>query len=252
MKLILCLCLFSLSTLAGIKIVGDKIHIADDPNFISKLEVKKFIASGNEAHLRETGFIIASAQGSFENEQFVSRWVALDDSVLKANNFLMSEIVPSKGMAYGVIATSKDFQSELKVGQALLIKRYGLEGDHFQGKITKVIPMNGLDIVQIHFVAFSAPELIAGTTCEVDITHIKKRPFKVSLLSLLHIGLEDYVVIKESDGAYYPKHATIVDQDAETATILVPFDSEKNYVARGAILLKPLLSQIISQQGTRP
>jgi hypothetical protein len=72
------------------------------------------------------------------------------------------------------------------------------------------------------------------------------------LLSLLHLGLEDYIVLKEGEGTYSPKHATIIDQDSETATILVPFVKGSTYVARGAILLKPLLNKIISAQGLRP
>jgi hypothetical protein len=164
----------------------------------------------------------------------------------------LSHVASVKGEAYGILATSKDFESDLQPGLPILIKRYGLTGDHFNGKITKIIAKNEKDIIQIHFVAFNAPELIAGTTCEVEIPHIKKLPFKVSLLSLLHLGLEDYIVIKEKSGVYYPKHATIIDQDTESATILVPISKDLPYVARGAILLKPLLTKIISVKGDGP
>jgi hypothetical protein len=235
-----------------VEVIKDKIYIKDDLSFENKLEMKKFEVSGKEASLSETGFIVASAQSSFENDSFVSRWVSLDERILMENEINLSHVAPVKGEAYGILATSKDFEPDLKPGLPILIKRYGLTGDHFQGKITKIISKNEKDIVQIHFIAFGAPELIAGTTCEVQIPNIKKLPFKVSLLSLLHLGLEDYIVIKEQSGVYYPKHVTIIDQDTESATILVPISMNLPYVARGAILLKPLLTRIISEKVDSP
>jgi co-chaperonin GroES (HSP10) len=228
-----------------IKILENKIIIKNDKNFEQKLETKNFVTGETETHLSETGFIVSSAQSTFENDRFISRWVSLDERMMSENKVNLSSITPSKGLSYGVVSTSKDFETELKAGQSVLIKRYSLKEDRFQGKIVKILNDSRKDIVQVHFIAFNAPELIAGTTCEVEISHIKKLPYKVSLLSLLHMGLEDYIVVKEKDGIYLPKHATIVDQDAETATILVPVSKDLPYVARGAILLKPLLSKVV-------
>lgn len=251
-KLFLLFLFVPFSALGEIKISGDKILIINDQNFENKLETRKFEVAGKEALLSETGFIVSSAQSSFENDRFIRRWVSLDERVLKENGVNLSSIAPEKGSAYGVLATSVDFGPDLKIGQSVVIKRYGLKGDHFQGRIVKILKKREKDILQVHFVSSHAPELIAGTTCEVEIPHIKKLPYKVSLLSLLHVGLEDYIVIKEKDGVYFPKHATIVDQDSETATVLVPISNNLPYVARGAILLKPLLSKIISQPDEKP
>lgn len=238
-----------LHSFAKITVEGGKIQISEDQKFENKLQTQKFIIAGKEAELNETGFIVASAQSSFEGDKITSRWVALDERVLDQQSIKLNEVTPHKGSAYGVLSTSKDFQPDLKVGQNLIIKRYGLTGDRFEGRILKIVNKKDQDIIQIHFIASHAPELIAGTTCEVDVPHIKKFPFKVSLLSLLHLGLEDYIVIKEKTGTYFPKHVTIVGQDAENATILLPISGDSLYVARGAILLKPLLNKIILQNG---
>lgn len=244
------LMLFLSSTaFSEIKVENDKIFIKNAQSFEKKLEVKSFELAGKEASLRETGFIVSSSQTSFENDRFISRWVSLDERVLEENKVEINDFPPEKGHSYGVLSTSGDFLPDLKIGQMVVIKRYGLKDDHFQGRIVKIISKKNKDLVQIHFIAFQAPELIAGTTCEIEVPHIKNLPFKVSLLSLLHIGLEDYIVIKERDGVYFPKHATIIDQNSESATILVPVSKNLPYVARGAILLKPLLSKIIFQSG---
>lgn len=243
------LILFPLSSFAEIKVSEGKIFIKDDKNFEAKLETKTFEVSGKEAYLNETGFIVASAQSSFENDRFISRWVTLSENVLAQNEINLYQFPANKGSSYGVLSTSKDFESDLKVGQQVTVKRYGLTGDNFQGRITKISALPGKDVVHVHFIASSAPELIAGTTCEVEIPHIKKLPFRVSLLSLLHLGLEDYIVVKSAEGTYYPKHVTIIDQDSETATILAPISKDLPYVARGAILLKPLLNRIIIEKG---
>lgn len=250
MKYLLIIFVFTNVAFAEIKISGDRILITDEPIFEKKLELKKFVVSGRDAVLSETGFIVSSTQSSFENDAFVGRWVSLDEHVLIENQVKINEVKPSKGSAYGLMSTSRDFAPDLKIGQELTIKRYGLSGDHFQGKIIKLIDFPGKDTIQIHFIA-NAPELIAGTTCEVLVPRIRKLPFKVSLLSLLHLGLEDYIVLKDEEGAYVPKHVTILDQDSEIATILVPLKKETEYVARGAILLKPLLNKIISVSGEK-
>jgi hypothetical protein len=236
---------YSFSALAEIKVVDDKIHIIHDVNFEKKLEIQNFEKGGKEAFLKETGFIIASAQSTYENDHFVAKWVALHDTILKENDINLSNIPAQKGLAYGVISTSEDFEEQLKLGQEVLIKRYGLPSDHFIGKITRIVKKGKHDIVQVHFTAQHADELIAGTTCEVQITHIKLAPLKVSLLSLLHLGLEDYIVIKDGPGVYSAKHATILDQDAQTATVILPLGNHLQYVARGAILLKPVLNLIL-------
>lgn len=229
-----------------IDVVGDKIYISDDPNFEAKLEVKNFTRAPSEAQLKETGYIVANAQTSFEDERFRSRWVSLDEVILKNNQVELKSVSPAKGMAYGIIATSQDFESQIKIGQPVRIKRYGLEGDNFKGTIIRVNKKRGQDIIQVHFLASHAEELIAGTTCEVEISHIKLVPLKVSLMSLLHLGDEDYILIKEKPGVYFPKHVTILDQDSESSTVLVPVDPKLQYIARGSILLKPLLNQIVA------
>lgn len=250
MKFLLFL-LISFPVFAKVEVVGSEIHITDDANFEAKLEVKNFVKAEKEAFLKETGFIVANTQTSFENDKFISRWITLDPNILKNNKIELDEINPVKGYAYGVISTSKDFGPQLKIGQEISIKRYGLDKDHFTAKIHN-IRKKGQDIIQIYFLATHAVELIAGTTCEVEIAQIRMVPYKVSILSLLHLGLEDYIVIRKSPGVYYPRHATIIDQDSQNATILVPIQTETEYVARGAILLKPLLNQILYPKKDKP
>lgn len=245
MKHLLFILLLTFQVHSKVEIVGSEIHITDDPNFEAKLEEKQFIRANKEAHLMETGFIVANTQSSFENDRIISRWVSLDDVVLKNNKVDLKSIPPMKGYAYGIIATSKDYESQLKIGQAVNIQRYGLDKDNFIGEILSV-RKKSQDVIQVHFLASNALELIAGTTCEVEISQIKMIPYKVSLLSLLHLGAEDYILIKKGKGVYYPKHATILDQDSTSATVLVPLEAQANYIARGAILLKPLLNQIVA------
>lgn len=252
MKIILMLLCFIFNAHSKVEVRNNKIVISNDRDFESKLEMKNFEITENEASLTVSGFIVASAQYNFENDRFVNKWVSLEDKVLKANNVILNEVKPVKDLVYGVISTSKEYEKNLRIGQELFIERYGIKGDHFVGKIIKLIPLTNQDYIQIHFLAKKAPELIAGTTCEVKISNIKKRAFTVSLLSILHLGLEDYIVIKEADGIYSPKRAVVLEQNSDNATILVNVTSSSKYVARGAILLKPLIDEIIKDKGLVP
>lgn len=249
---LLLLSLMSYDLLAEIKIQNGRIYLINEETFEKKLEIKKLEATSKGAALRETGFIVSNAQSTFLEDSFTHKWVSLDDQVLSDNHVDLTKVSPLKGLSYGVIQTSKDFVKDLKVGQEVTVRRYGLPEDHFKGRVIKILKFDNQDIIQVHFTVSNAHELIAGSTCEVEIPHIKKTPFKVSLLALLHLGVEDYIVIKDKDGSFYPKHATIIDQNSKDATILLPVSPDESYVGRGSILLKPLLTEILTHSEVGP
>lgn len=238
----------SFHSIAKIEVRNGSIFLIEEKVFEDKLELKSFVLGNQKESLRETGYILANTQSTYQLDRFSSKWVTLTDSTANDNDLNLTAIRPDKGLAYGVITTSIDFENEMKIGQPLSINRYGLNGDNFHAKILRVMKRTQQDIIQIHFLATNAGELIAGTSCEVTFQDVHFQSYFVSLLSLLHIGLEDYIVVKGKDGGYYPKHVTVIDQDAETAQIIVPVARDLLYVARGAILLKPLLNQIISHR----
>jgi len=247
MKLLILSALFlSFQAWTKIDVKNGTIYLVDEKPFESKLELESFKLGNKTESLRETGYILANTQSTYELDRFSSKWVNLTDTSAKENDIDLSSIKPDKGLAYGVITTSIDFEKETKVGQSLLINRYGLAGDNFHARVIRVVKKAKQDIIQIHFIANHSEELIAGTSCEVTFQEVKFQSYTVSLLSLLHIGLEDYIVVQSKDGGFFPKHVTVIDQDSDVAQIIVPVASNLKYVSRGAILLKPLLNNIIT------
>ena len=233
---------------ATVKVVGDNIEIKNDQKFEEKLELKNFDIEGTSAHLNETGFIVAATQFTFGESSTTSNWVTMDEKILARESVDLSKIKISKGIAYGILTTSLDFEPKLKVGQLLQVKRYGIARDNFSGRILKLVKRDGQDIVRVHFLVSNAEELIPGTSLEITIEQIKLIPFKISPLSLLHIGLEDYIVVKIGEGLYTPRHVTVLDQNEQHAVVMLPLEEKVPYVARGAILLKPVLSQILNRE----
>lgn len=246
MKLLVLLLLISNFSFATVQVVKGTIVVKDDAQFESMLEVKPFDKQEKLATLSETGYIIATTQFSFDNGKPSSNWVTMDEKVLAKEKVTPQDLRLSKGSAYGILYTSHDFSDRLKIGQTVTVRRYGIVKDHFIGKIIKLVSREGQDVVQVHF-SVNEDELVPGSSCEIDINEIKINPYKISLLSLLHIGLEDYIVVKTGPGVYEPKHVTILDQDNETATVMLPSQGDIPYIARGAILMKPLLFQILDQ-----
>lgn len=242
------LLIFSTQLWATVKVVGDNIEIKNDQKFEDKLELRSFEVEGASAHLNETGFIVAATQFTFGDNTPTSNWVTMDEKILARESVDLSKIKATRGIAYGVLTTSLDFEPKLKVGQHLLVKRYGISKDNFTGKILKLIKRDGQDIVRVHFLVSNAEELIPGTSLEITIEQIKLIPFRVSPLSLLHIGLEDYIVVKIAKDLYTPRHVTVLDQNEKYAVVMLPLEEKVPYVARGAILLKPVLSQILNRE----
>jgi hypothetical protein len=172
----------------------------------------------------------------------------LDEAILKNNSVNLAGVKLEKGLSYGITTTSIDLESQIKVGQEVRIKRYELSDDNIRGRILKIVPRKEQDIIQIHFLTTQSVGLIAGTSCEVEILNTQYQPYDVSLLSLLHLGTEDYIVIKSADGTYIPKHVTVIDQNKTTAKVFLPQAPGQEYVSRGAILLKPLLGPMVNSR----
>ena len=71
----------------------------------------------------------------------------------------------------------------------------------------------------------------------------------ISPLSMLHEGLREYVLKEVSPGHSEPVEITVVNETSERVFALGNLVAGERIVERGAILLKPLVHQILSEAG---
>ena len=112
MKLfILFIIALSLQAWGQIDIKNNSIYLIDEKLFEDKLELKSFKLGNKTEALRETGYILANTQSTYQLDRFSSKWVNLTDTSALENDLDLASIRPDKGLAYGVITTSIDLSS---------------------------------------------------------------------------------------------------------------------------------------------
>jgi hypothetical protein len=98
----------------------------------------------------------------------------------------------------------------------------------------------------------SDPEgvLRPGMFAEVGLGTDEREAILISGDALLHIGLEDYVVLQTADGNWRPALVRVGEEHQGSFEVLQGVAAGQTIITRGTILLKPSVAQVL--QGGRP
>lgn len=212
---------------------------------LERLEVVPVGAAGGEsAAYRGVGQIIAlsNASGSLTGERV--GWVELDPKVTAAAGLRLDASGAEGGTAYGLTSLGAEYGSRVEPGQAISISRYGLRKAGVTAVIVKILrlPGDGADVV---FRFTKAQEWFPGTNCEVSFPMLRGRPVRIPTTAPVHEGADEYVWKEEAPGRFSAQAVSIVDATPSEVSVLGLSPGDR-IVARGAILLKPLLKRLLA------
>lgn len=222
---------------------GGRLELAPGSKLLSHLEI---IAVGNAAaesrQYRAVGQVIAlsNASGSLEGERIA--WVELDPALSASVGLRLDG---PAGTAYGLTALPAETASRVRPGQRLEIARYGLRGSTVPGRVVAVVPRRAGDRADVVFRFENAQEWFPGTSCEVSFPVLAGRPVRIPTTAPVHEGTSEYVWREVSPGRFEARGVSFIDSTPDEASVL-GLEPGDRVVARGAILLKPLLRGVLA------
>jgi len=147
------------------------------------------------------------------------------------------------GVAYGLTVLPLEYASRLHAGQPVEILRYGLRSSGASGEIANVIVHS--DNADILFRFYGAQDWFPGTNCEVVFPILRGHPVRIPTTAPVHEGSQEYVWKEVGPNQFEADGISIVDSTPDSVSVLGVHPGDK-IVARGAILLKPLLHSLIT------
>lgn len=223
-----------------------------ESNLFKKLEVAS-VKSGNgtEKYFKIIGQIVALANSStLPTEQKID-WVELDPRFTKKMGLDLDRLKDAKiGDAFGVGQVAGAYGRKIKEGDRILIQRYGLLDTSLratEGKIVKVIP-EPEDMVPVIFKIENGSNWLPGTNCEVAFPLLPNQDVKIPTVALLHEGIYEYVLKETGPGRFVPEIVTIGEGTPDEVDVVEGLRPGERIVVRGAILLKPLLHELIKKE----
>ena len=222
-----------------------RLVVAAGSKMLSHLEIVTVgKASEESSELRTVGQIIALSNASGNLSDKRVNWAELDPQWSKTVGLVVGPNDPV-GTAYGLTVMAYEYVPRIKVGQPIGIIRYGLKGDSIPGEVSQIVPqpeiVGGADLI---FRLTHSEQWFPGATCSVLFFTLKGHPVTIPMTAPIHEGIQEYVWKEEAPGQFTPRPVSIVDEKMDSASVmgLQPGD---RIVARGAILLKPLLKSML-------
>lgn len=229
---------------------GDRVILASGSKLLGCLEVVQVGEGASESTgLRAVGQIIALSNASGNLTGETADWVELEPQISSSVGLELTKLKPEEaGIAYGLTTLSAEYATRIRSGQRVEIVRYGLRKSNLAGVITRVIPRNGTgDGTNLVFRFTQGQDWFPGTNCEVVFPVLRGRPVKISSTALIHEGIREYVWKEVAPRQFSAQTISVVDANACDVSVL-GLQTGDRIVARGAILLKPLLPKLLSQR----
>lgn len=224
-----------------------RVIFAPDAKILHWLEVVEVgRAAAESAEFRTVGQIIALSNPSGSLTEEGVGWVELDAQLTAAAE-LKLDGGQAAGTAYGVTNLAAEYAARVEVGQTIEIARYGLKKSRVPAEIVRVLhrPGDGADVV---FRFEQAQDWFPGTNCEIAFPMLRGRPVRIPTTAPVHEGTQEYVWKQVAPGEFAAQDVSVVDATPDAAAVL-GLEPGDRIVARGAILLKPLLKPLLARKG---
>ena len=230
-----------------ISVSGNSIQVQPGSKFMEQLRVVSVgNAPGGEHKLRTVGQMIAVANPSGALAGDKISWVTLDSELIRSLGLRLSEGA-SVGFAYGVTSISSHYRDQIHPGERVDVYRYGLRQDSVIGAVVSVQKSSDSeDAASIVFSVIRGQNWYPGTNCQIEFPLIHRQAVALSPLSMLHEGLREYVLKEISPGRYEPMEISVVNETSDQVFALGNLVPGDRAVESGAILLKPLVHQILA------
>jgi hypothetical protein len=203
-------------------------------------------------NLQAVGQIIALANDSDELRGSQISWVELDPEISRSLGLHFdNQMKVPVGQAYGVVSVPYEYMGQLKRYEGVAISRYGLLKSVVSGMVISILPTkaNGVVLpgepVQVVFEIPHGEDLYPGTNCEVDFPVSAGRPVTVPSTAVLHEGRQEYLLQELEPGRYRPQPVYILDTMQDSVLVIGNIKAGEKIISRGAILLKPLLHDVL-------
>jgi hypothetical protein len=237
------------STPDEVSISGKTLQVAANSRFMSEIQVVPLgKAPGGERKLRTVGQMIAVANSSGDLTSSQVSWVTLDPALAHELELPLGKAARI-GSAYGVTTVAKSYLGDIHLGERVQIYRYGSKQNSTVGTISSILssPKNE-DSNSITFLISEGQDWYPGTNCQVEFPLIQRQAVALSPLSMLHEGLREFVLKEIAPNRYMPEEITVVNETREEVYALGNLVPGDHIIERGAILLKPIVHQIIKSQ----
>lgn len=227
-------------------IAGGRVTLSPGSKLPGKLEIVTVgAASDQSVEFRTVGQVIALSNTSGELTGDRIGWVELEPKLTQSVELKLDGGEPA-GVAYGLTNLPAEYATRIAAGQTLQIARYGLKRGGVSGVIRKVVRVEG-DGINVVFRFQQAQDWFPGTNCEVSFPLLRGRPVRIPTTSAVHEGIQDYVWRETAPGQFEAQLVSMVDATPDDLAVL-GLNPGDRIVARGAILLKPLLAPLLAQR----
>lgn len=229
------------------RIEDGSVVFAPGAKMLARLEVLAVgAAASSSVEFRSVGQIVAlsNASGSLTGEGV--GWVELDATISRGLGLALdaSSSDPA-GTAYGVTTLAAEHAAGVEPGQSVAVSRYGLRKAGVPARVVKVLRRSG-DGADVVFRFGGAQEWFPGTNCEISFPALRGRPVRVPTTAPVHEGVREYVWTETAPGRFAAREVSLVDATPTEAFVL-GLEPGDRVVARGAILLKPLLKAALAR-----
>lgn len=226
-----------------------QIVVATDSPFLKHLESGLAGPAPSQGDaLWVVGQIIALANPSDSLKGSGVRWAELDSGLSRSLGLNLSDqaFVPP-GEAYGLAELPKDYAGQMSQGEKVSVCPYGLRRRSGAARVERVVPLPGdLDWTRVLLRILPGREWYPGNNCEIAFP-LRSHPATVPTTALLHEGNDEYVLVRTSATSFRPERIVLLDTGEGTALVVGPIVEGTRIVARGSILLKPYLHQLLRQ-----
>lgn len=233
-------------------------QIIIDPNsvFSSRLQVVTLQPGLNESHssshLKRVGQIVALANHSPNlKDGGKLSWVELDAELTKKLGLHFDQLIHgTPGLAIGLVWVPQSYLGQIHAGQNVHVFRYGFSNAPTSASILSVgkpqfVGEEGVPRAPIVFRLTSGQTWYPGTNCQIEFPLKDAATTQVSTTAILHEGVQEFVMKELSPGHYEPLSVSIISEQSGMTEILGDLRPGDRVVQSGAILLKPVLPELI-------
>jgi hypothetical protein len=224
---------------------GNTIEVHPGSKFTDQLKIVSIGSAAGTRKLRTVGQMLAMVNSSGALTGPTLSWVTLDPGLIHTLGLKLPESAPA-GYAYGVTSLAAGYRDQIHAGEHVDIYRYGLRQNGTAGTVVSVSsPSADTENVNVIFSVAHGQDWYPGVNCQIEFPLIQRQAFDISPLSMLHEGLREYLLKEVGPGRYRPIEITVVGETADHVFALGDLAPGDRVVEKGAILLKPLVRQLI-------
>jgi hypothetical protein len=172
--------------------------------------------------------------------------VHLDINLSK--NVQLDKIKDSIGVAFGLVEIDSDLIQKIKKGITLKISLYGLRKDTTTAIVVNtIINKKNPNRTTVVFRIAKGADWYPGANCEVTFSNVQDKLVRIPSRAIVHHGKKDFVFVFKEKNILELKPIHLIKEEANYCKVsgLIEKDS---VVTRGAILLKPILVEMIDEK----